>query len=578
MRSYYRASRIEQHIVRPASQLVTNPTAGSPAEAVMPPRPRARLLCWEMPCGDVQAVLPPGLTLSSATKAQVVVVHYPDVWEPTVDGVAGSKLPSHSEMTVHVPVEYKGKQYMHCVYALSDGDIAMNLAREAHGVPSKAAVFDLELASATGAKVRARVSRREAEVLSLGCHVLSSATTSTSLTELFRNELNVFGTQSALPPIPGMNNAVSTGFLHLQRSIAVHQAWQLQVDSLDIKPSVYEPLSLLFGKDFQVPATASLLEMDIGHTTDQPPIILGPLELKKMDFVYFYASYFLKYGGGPRLSLGDTVDTKPSGGFQWQNGTYIWLTMMVDTVAIAHLVPPGATLLDDKADFFCVFYPTARLNEAVDEKLAFDNFPYHEFGVKLRVKVGDKEYRHIVYILVDDDVAMILGRDFMGCPKKMAVFDFPRDAKFGEGDEVGFSISRDGRPVMEFSGKVGGDTGDWPIPGLRDERLDMCVGFTQFPHYCRENGTQKKLAAGQLAFVTFGGNDNFKASRQIDSARASFTGGELEGWFIGQPVAAGFLRQDWALQAGIPTVGILPSPDAAAQYWRSTYTSRYRAR
>lgn len=261
--------------------------------------------------------------------------------------------------------------------------------------------------------------------------------------------------------------------------------------------------------------------------------------------------------------------------FSWQDGAYIWLTIKVDPTAVAPVIPPGTTLASDVAQIFCVWYPTALLNEAVDKKLAKDNYPYHEMGVRLSVKRGAEIFRHIVYIMVDDDVALFLGRDFMGTPKKMGVFDFPDQSKFSKGEKVKFSISRNGKPVMAFAGVVGADSDGVGIPGLRDNRRDLCIFANQFPHYCTMSGTEKELAPGQSVYVTFTGTDNYHMSRHIDSATASFAGGEMERWFVGQPLQAGFLSQDWKMVGGIPLVGLLPSPEAALQHWASSYPWRY---
>jgi acetoacetate decarboxylase len=42
-------------------------------------------------------------------------------------------------------------------------------------------------------------------------------------------------------------------------------------------------------------------------------------------------------------------------------------------------------------------------------------------GVRLPIKLegGDEVFWHVVYILVDDEVALLLGRDMLGTPKKM---------------------------------------------------------------------------------------------------------------------------------------------------------------
>jgi acetoacetate decarboxylase len=94
--------------------------------------------------------------------------------------------------------------------------------------------------------------------------------------------------------------------------------------------------------------------------------------------------------------------------------------------------PPMATL-------FVVNYP----------KTSF-TVPYHEAAMLIHVKHLLGNGLHCHTMTVDDDTALIYGRELLGYPKKFAQFEFIED-----GDRVRGSYTRRGVKVLEMEGTKG---------------------------------------------------------------------------------------------------------------------------
>jgi acetoacetate decarboxylase len=90
--------------------------------------------------------------------------------------------------------------------------------------------------------------------------------------------------------------------------------------------------------------------------------------------------------------------------------------------------PPLATIFF--ADYGTVAYPL---------------FPYKETAMMVHVRTPLGSGRHCCWIIVDDDPAMILGREMLGFPKKTGVFTF--EEKKGD---ISASITRRGIAVMSM--------------------------------------------------------------------------------------------------------------------------------
>jgi len=551
-------------------------------------RPGAQVLYMEWPMQDgffhakaPRFALVPGLKLDATRPVRMWVAFYSTANISWMGAPLQSEMQSvpHHELSVQLPVRYKGKSFYHCVYSLTDDDVAMLHYRDVQGAPAKLA--DFEFADDTEGPARFNVVRRKEVVLSIAGGLGRAVDANLSeLQGLFDNTLNIFGTQALMPryiPFYGKEPSNSV-FLSLRSSTRIIRAWEFDVDTVSIPLSPHEPIFSLFAKGSTQPLKALWLHADIGAMSDPVPVIVGPVSpWNPMDLKYFVDTFLLKLGGAP-IKAG--VPAKRGNPFEWQNGRFIWLSVKVKPEMAQKQLPPGATLVDDTAHIFCASYPTALLMGSLpNREIAKDNYPYHEFGIRLKAKFPGGVYHHVTYILVDDDVALMTGRDMLGTPKKMSSkFEFPEE-DLQSGSLVNFYIERRGQAVINFTGRIGSDTPDKPAPGLTDEFLDVSVYSNAIPTYFTDD-----MPAGVQGpqFVQWFASHNVLENKAMENSHVSFGSSVFEplaDWLVdGKPLDAGFLRMDYSKPNDLrsrPTIGAMPLGEAAVEYWRNNYQSHH---
>ena len=95
---------------------------------------------------------------------------------------------------------------------------------------------------------------------------------------------------------------------------------------------------------------------------------------------------------------------------------YLVAEMRVDSRAAAKWLPSSLRLDSDVAELFTASF----------EHNAFGSV-YLEAGIFLRVRHWGRPAIHCPWMVVDDDAALILGRDLLGYPKKLARLEWTRD-------------------------------------------------------------------------------------------------------------------------------------------------------
>jgi acetoacetate decarboxylase len=134
--------------------------------------------------------------------------------------------------------------------------------------------------------------------------------------------------------------------------------------------------------------------------------------------------------------------------WMWANASILAIDMTVDAKAAASWLPGGMKLLEPtRATVFVADYP----------ELTIDVDPYHEVAILLHVRFGWMRAVFNPWILVDDDSALILGREALGCPKKMGKISLTVD-----GNSVKASVERKGTNLLEVSGTLKGPDPDPP--------------------------------------------------------------------------------------------------------------------
>lgn len=113
----------------------------------------------------------------------------------------------------------------------------------------------------------------------------------------------------------------------------------------------------------------------------------------------------------------------------------------------ARCLPGGISLAPSHtATLFVAHYP----------KTSFGSV-YNEAGLFIDVRRFGRRASFCPWMLVDDDVALILGREALGYPKKLGTILLQR-----EGDSIRATVERRGAQLFSFDGAIGGPAQDAP--------------------------------------------------------------------------------------------------------------------
>lgn len=132
----------------------------------------------------------------------------------------------------------------------------------------------------------------------------------------------------------------------------------------------------------------------------------------------------------------------------WQGVKMAVFPVAVDGDAIERILPPGIELADGDGMVTFLSYPETDFQH-----------PFNEAMVMLPVQVDGEVGTYIPYIYVNTDEALIPGREIAGFPKKLADVEWGRD-----GNSVSGSVTRWGKKILSFEGKV-----DGPLPDMGDD-------------------------------------------------------------------------------------------------------------
>ncbi|UCD85153.1 MAG: acetoacetate decarboxylase family protein [Deltaproteobacteria bacterium] len=124
----------------------------------------------------------------------------------------------------------------------------------------------------------------------------------------------------------------------------------------------------------------------------------------------------------------------------WDNARFILADVPLDPRESKRVLPCGLRPSDPPiATLFVSNYP----------KVSF-TVPYREAAVLIHVRTPLGKGLHCCWMLVDDDTALIYGRELLGYPKKMADITFEE-----KDDHISASVSRRGVKVLTMEGKRG---------------------------------------------------------------------------------------------------------------------------
>ncbi|NNN20535.1 MAG: hypothetical protein HKL80_00845 [Acidimicrobiales bacterium] len=124
----------------------------------------------------------------------------------------------------------------------------------------------------------------------------------------------------------------------------------------------------------------------------------------------------------------------------WVGAKVLTAEIDIDRVLGSALLPNGIELeTSGKATVFVADYPQTTFGSI-----------YREAAVILHCTDSKGPLRHCPWMVVDDDTALILGRELLGFPKKMADISLVED-----GSRVKGTVSRKGADLIDLEGVVG---------------------------------------------------------------------------------------------------------------------------
>ncbi|MFQ5503203.1 MAG: acetoacetate decarboxylase family protein [Planctomycetota bacterium] len=132
----------------------------------------------------------------------------------------------------------------------------------------------------------------------------------------------------------------------------------------------------------------------------------------------------------------------------WAESKFLALHAEIDRETASAWLPPGLRPSD----------PARALIFAVDYVRTALGFDYREVGVLLHARLRGKPVLHVAWMVVDDDTALILGRELLGFPKKLAEIHFEIGSESAE-----VLVRRRGTDLLELRAELAEPISATPI-------------------------------------------------------------------------------------------------------------------
>ncbi|MFB6723970.1 acetoacetate decarboxylase family protein [Kribbella sp. NPDC056345] len=174
----------------------------------------------------------------------------------------------------------------------------------------------------------------------------------------------------------------------------------------------------------------------------------------------------------------------------YRDAHYLAATVEVDPAVMRRWLPTGIRLAEPaRADLFCAWFPECSYGSV-----------YHEAGLFVHIKTRRGTGIHCPWMILDDDVALILGRELLGYPKKLGEITWSLD-----GDRIQAQASRRGTGLITMSGTLGDRISDAPpilgrphrnVTGTLGLSLPRIVAFTPVEHPIETRRVDLNLTVG----------------------------------------------------------------------------------
>jgi acetoacetate decarboxylase len=155
------------------------------------------------------------------------------------------------------------------------------------------------------------------------------------------------------------------------------------------------------------------------------------------------------------------------GQWMYEDAHYLVADMDVDPAAARRWLPASLRLASPaRASLFTAWFPKTTFGSA-----------YSEAGLFLHVEHRGRPAVFSPWMIVDDDVALITGRELLGYPKKMGEIELAID-----GDRVRGVAERRGATLVRMEGTLGGVIDDPPPMLGRPHRNVRAAMGIALPH------------------------------------------------------------------------------------------------
>ncbi|MFI6040183.1 acetoacetate decarboxylase family protein [Nocardia sp. NPDC051321] len=135
------------------------------------------------------------------------------------------------------------------------------------------------------------------------------------------------------------------------------------------------------------------------------------------------------------LALGDPRQSL------YRDAHYFSATVEIDPARMRQWLPAGMQLSEPaRADLFTAWFPDNN----------FESPGYHEAGLFVHVKTVQGTGIHCPWMILDDDVALIIGRELLGYPKKLGEVDWTLTDI-----EIHAQATRRGHKLLSMGGWLG---------------------------------------------------------------------------------------------------------------------------
>lgn len=193
---------------------------------------------------------------------------------------------------------------------------------------------------------------------------------------------------------------------------------------------------------------------------------------------------------GVRGSVRQLLRLAPPRGLIYRDAHYLAATVEVDPAVMRRWLPFGVRLAEPaRADLFAAWFPDCNFGSV-----------YHEAGLFVHVKTLRGSGIHCPWMILDDDVALILGRELLGYPKKLGEIDWSID-----GDRIEATATRKGARLLAMRGTLGEVLDDAPpflgrphrnVVGALGLALSRLVAFTPGEHPIETRRVDLELEIG----------------------------------------------------------------------------------